>query len=331
MLRHALAVATLTGTLVSVAWAQAQEMPRVAIVFNSPPLEALTTSPPLHDAARAIVEGLKDFGWVDGRNVKLVWRSAEQHPDRFPAIMDELVRIPVDVIVVSGNVMAKAALAKTRSIPIVMGSSSLAVEDGLIESYSRPGGNVTGVATAVGEHLSGKRIALLKQLAPRVSRVAFVSPSSVREFLPATTETLKSLGLTGLIVHANLRHDYERALSEAVRQGANGMVVVAAPPAYVRENQVAIHELATRHQLPVVHGVLTAAASGGLAAYATDEIAIYRRVGSYVDRILRGAAPGSLPIEQPHTFFLHVNRKAAKAIGLSIPQSVLVQADRVIE
>lgn len=309
--------------------AVAQGMPKVAIVLNTPELSELTKVPPGRPGARAFWEGMRDRGWVDGRNVELIWRSVEQRPERFPAIMEELVRMKVDVIVVSGNRAAREAVRKTRSIPIVLGASEFAVEEGLVASYARPGGNVTGVSS-MASHLDLKRFSLLKEMAPSVSRVAVLGQLGT-QFSGKTLDALVPLGITPFHARAERGEDIEQAFAEAVRRGANGMIVSSAGPMHQPENQATIHALAIRHRIPVVHAVLAAAASGGLAAFASDELAGWRRAGYYVDRILGGEHPSNMPIEHPTTYHLHLNRKAAAAIGLRIPPSVLTQADRVFD
>jgi putative ABC transport system substrate-binding protein len=313
--------------------ASAQPVPKVAIVLNTPEMAEITKTPPGRPAARAFYEGMRERGWIHGLNIELVWRSAEQHPERLPAIMDELVRMKVDVIVVSGNRAAREALEKTRTIPIVLGASEFAVEAGLARSYARPGGNVTGLSMMV-SHLDAKRIGILKELAPNVSRVAVLgyvdTPTGPLQGR-TTQQALEAHGLTGIHVRADRGEDIESAFAEAVRLGANGMVVSSAGIMFRAENQAKIHLLAIKHRIPVLHAVLKAAESGGLAAYSADELAVWHRTGHYVDRILRGERPESMPIEHPTAYHLHLNRKAAAAIGLSIPASILTQADKVFD
>ena len=323
-------LACLLAAAARTAGAAPQRLRTIAIVFNSVPVSEMTTIPPRNLSARAIVDGLAEKGWKHGKTVNLVWRSAERHPERFTSIMEDLTRMPADVIVVSGNTMAHAARAATSTIPIVMANSTLAMEDGLVTSYARSGGNITGLSNSVGL-LNGKRIALLKELSPGLTRVALLTRRSDTSLHPDTEGTLKRLGLTGFMVHAERREEYANAFAEAVGKGANGIVALATPALYIAENQVAIQELAVQHRLPVVYGVLNAVASGGLAAFGTNEHALYWRAAAYVDRILKGANPADLPVEQPGEFYLHVNRGAAAAIGLTLPRSILMQAHRVLD
>lgn len=313
--------------------AAAQRLPKVAIVLNSPPAAKLSSIPPVAPNARAFFDGMKAWGWEHGRNVELVWRTAEQRPERIPAIIDDLVRMEVDVIVASGNLIARTAKDKTRTIPIVLGASEFVVEAGLVESYARPGGNVTGVSMMLA-HLDAKRIGILKELAPNVSRVAVLgqlNPSNQVALGGQTGAALKALGMTGFHVRADRGEHIEGAFADAVRKGADAMVVSSTGPMHQPEIQAIIHALAIRHRVPVMYAVLTSVETGGLIAYTADELAIWRRSAHYVDRILRGEHPSRLPIEHPTAYQLHINRKAAAAIGLSVPPSILTQADKVFD
>jgi putative ABC transport system substrate-binding protein len=313
--------------------ALAERLPTVAVVMNALRASEIAKPPTESPWSRAFFEGMKERGWVDGRNVKLVWRSAEQHPERVPAIIDELVRMKVDVIVASGNYIARAAVEKTRTIPIVLGTSEFAVEAGLVQSYAQPGGNVTGLSTLV-SHLEPKRMGILKELAPKVSRIAvlgYPGEPSGPLFGKLNSEALRKLGLSGIHVRVDRGEDIEEAFDEAIRRGADGMIISSAGPMFLREVQARIHELAIRHRIPVLYAVLNSVETGGLVAYAADHVAGWRRASHYVDRILRGESPARLPIENPTSYLLHINRRAAAAIGLHIPASILIQADRVFD
>lgn len=313
------------------AWAD--RLPTVAVVLNAWPVSETAKSPPEAPWSRAFLEGMKERGWLDGHNVKFMWRSAEQQPERVQAIIDELVRMKVDVIVASGNSIARVALERTRTIPIVLVNSEFAMENGLVQSYAQPGGNVTGLSSLV-SHLDAKRMGILKELAPKISRIAVLgyveTPSGP---LPGkqNNEALRKLGISGIHVRVDRGEDIEEAFGEAVRRGADGMIISSAGPMHLRETQARIHELAIRHRIPVLYAVLSSVETGGLVAYAADIVALWRRAGHYVDRILRGENPARMPIEHPNSFYLHINRKAAAAMGLHIPPSILIQADKVFD
>ena len=311
--------------------AAAERIPKVAVVMSAYPMSSLEKAPPEAPGAQAFFEAMKERGWIDGQNIRFVWRSAEQRVERIPAIVQELVDIKVDAIVASGNLIAETAKEKTRTIPIVVAAAELAVEAGLVQSYARPGGNVTGVSLMV-EHLDAKRLGLLKNLSPGVSRVAFLGHLSSRDsFRPETRAAMEALGISAFRVRADRGEDIERAFAEAIRDGANAMIVSSNGPMYLPENQRTLHALAIRHRIPVIHAVLGAAGTGGLAAYAADERTAWRRAANYVDRILHGDDPARMPIEHPSTYYLHINRKAAAAIGLHVPASILTQADKVFD
>jgi putative ABC transport system substrate-binding protein len=207
------------------------------------------------------------------------------------------------------------------------------MEDGLVQSYAQPGGNVTGSSTLV-SHLDAKRMGILKELAPKISRIAVLghvgTPSGP---LPGkrNNEALRKLGISGIHVRVDRGEDIEEAFGEAIRRGADGMIISSAGPMTLRATQARIHELAIRHRIPVLYTVLHSVETGGLVAYAADHVAGWRRASHYVDRILRGENPARMPIEHPNSFYLHINRKAASAIGLHIPPSILIQADRVFD
>jgi len=290
--------------------------------------ELVTRTASPQSAPRLLEEGLKKLGWVDGKNVQFVWKSAEGDFDRLPELAEELVRERVDVIVALAGV--HAAAEKTKTIPIVMWGF---LEEGLALSLARPGKNVTGVSLGSHPRIGNKVIGLLKEATPGTSRVAFVSTNKIsKDFLDKedradfeahrlTVFPVTYWGLPGL----------PGAFEEAVRQGANAMLFKISPGFLRQEVQDSISELAIRHRMPVAHNYLPLREWGGILAYGHDFTVGWKRVPYYVDRILRGANPGDIPIEEPTKYELHVNLKAAKAIGVAIPKSLLIQADRVIE
>lgn len=309
---------------------------RVGFVGNSIPAADLVRRSSPHPAPRLLEEGLRERGWVDGKNLELVWRSAEgDYAVRLPQVIDDLVRMQVDVLVVFDS--QEAAMKRTREIPIVMlttAPASRLVERGIVESLARPGRNVTGISAALDRSVTGKQLFLLKQVAPGVSRVAFLTRSAKRgeslgELSLETLEAARSLGMTAFKSAFDPANMAE-AFVDALRQGAEAVLVPALAELHAPERQRAIHELAIRHRLPVMHEWLSAAQGGGLMAYGIEPDWAYRRLAHFVDRILRGARASDLPIEQPTEFHFWVNVKAAEAIGLPLSGAVLLQATRLI-
>jgi putative ABC transport system substrate-binding protein len=322
------------ATYACLALAQPSARPyRLGVVYNTWPVpDAHSTGDPF---AKAFREGLREHGWVEGANIEVHWRSARGEFDRRPGLIAELVRMPVDIILVAGTFATQEAMRLTQSIPIVMFTTYAPVDNRLVASTARPGGNVTGISMDVGREMHGKRLALLKQIAPKVSRVAFLVPSYANpktslDFAPETAAAATALGMT--MFHASFEkpEGIEVAIDGAVRNGANAIVAGEWAPYNLKENQIAIHRAAERHRIPVMHCLSGTAENGGLISYGAEQTGNYRRAGFYVDRILKGQKPGEIPIEQPTKIELTINLKAAKAIGLAIPASVLAQADRVI-
>jgi putative ABC transport system substrate-binding protein len=309
-----------------------RKVPQVAFVFWQTPVSDLMGK---HPGTRVLRESLAELGWVEGRNISFRWASAEGDHKRSGPILDELIAGKVDVLVVSGDEMAIDAKTRTRTLPIVMLFSAEPVTRGIVDSLTRPGGNVTGVT--VGANLHPKRLAFLKELAPGVTRVAvlledeYVRGQSAPPVLklPELEQEARSLGVTLVPVPLNRADEIETAIAEAVRQGANGLYIQSAVSASTRNFNL-IRSLAERHKLPAAYRFLDAVAGGGLMGYGPDESERYRQVARYVDRILRGARPGDLPVEATGGYRLVINAKAANAIGLQIPQSLAVQADQVI-
>ncbi len=286
------------------------------------------------DAARwhqAFRQGLGDLGWVEGKNISIEYRYAEGRSDRFPDLAADLVRLKVDVIVASAGTDALAAQKATRAIPIVVAFAADPVASGLVESLARPGGNVTGLSQ-MGTELVGKRLELLKETIPKLSRVAVLwNPQN-----PVSTLTWKELQLParqlGLQLHSlevRSPNDFDQALEDATRARAGALIILG--DAVFTTNLKRIAGLAAKSRLPSIFQFTEFADAGGLVAYGPDRADLFRRAATYVDKILKGAKPGDLPIEQPTKFELVVNLKTAKALGITIPQSVRFRADRVIE
>jgi putative ABC transport system substrate-binding protein len=282
----------------------------------------------LRDALR---QGLQGLGYVEGRNILLEERWAEDRLDRLPSLAAELVRLNVDVIVTASTPAVQAAQQATKTIPIVMTLVTDPVESGVVVSLARPGGNVTGLSV-MNPEISGKRLALLKEVIPKLSRVAVVWSSSTpaRRLVLSETETAaRALGVQLRAVEVRDATDFDRAFSAIARERVGALVVL--PDPMFRNQQRQILDLAARNRLPAVYWARELVDAGGLMAYGPNIPDMYRQAATFVDRILKGIKPADLPIEQPAKFELVVNLKTAKALGLTIPQTLLIRADQVIE
>ena len=288
-----------------------------------------TSNPRVIEAFR---QGLHELGWVEGRNVVIEYRWAEGRLDRLPDLAAELLRLNVDVIVASPTPGALAAKNATGTVPIVALSLTHPVELGLVASLARPGGNVTGVSYSVGADIFGKDLELLKEVVPRVRRVAVLSnPDSPAR--PLTIRNIKdaarSLGLHLQLLEARGPEGFDSAFAAMAKERVGALLVVQ-DPAFI-PHRARLVDLAAKNRLPSIFTQREDAEAGGLMSYGPSLSDLYRRAGSYVDKILKGAKPGDLPVQQPEKFELVINLKTAKALGLTIPQSVLTRADRVIE
>ena len=277
----------------------------------------------------AFETGLREQGWTVGQNIVIEYRFADSDLDRLPGLAEELVRLKVDVIVTGANPATVAAKNATRTIPIVMFIGANPVGSGFVASLARPGGNVTGLAAAVGPELAGKQLELLKGALPRLSRVAvLVNPA--RDTLPHTLREVEkaadALGLQRQILEAR-EIDAAFATMKAARPDA--LFAVGDPLFY--QHRARLADLALKSRLPTMWALREHAEAGGLMAYSADLRDLARRAATYVDKILKGAKPGDLPVEQPANFDLVVNMKTARALGVSIAPSLLQRADKVIE
>jgi len=280
----------------------------------------------------AFRKGLRELGYIEGKNIAIEIRSAEGKQERFPALAAGLVHLKVDIIVVAGgNTLIRAAMNATKTTPIVMaGAGPDPVEAGFVESLARPGGNVTGVSTLSGE-LGGKRLELFKEAVTKIARVAILYDPAI----PATIVQLKdvqtaarALGLTIQAWEIRGTDDFDRVFAAMGKERPDGLYVLRSLLMNVNEKRIVGFALKSR--LPSVYSNREAVEAGGLMYYGADFAESYRRVAYYVDRILKGAKPAELPVEQPTKFELVINLKTAKQIGLTIPQSVLFRADKVI-
>jgi putative ABC transport system substrate-binding protein len=321
----AMAGFVMAAILVSASPGEAQQAKRL------PQVGLLTYGSPLPEAfpEGAVVAGLKELGWVEGQNMTLLIRYAEGRPERLPDLARDLVRSKVDIIVTVGTDVARLVKNVVGPIPFVAAVSEDPVEIGLVSSLSRPGGNMTGV-TFISSELAGKRLELLKEILPRASRVAILwNPthvdSEVRELEPAA----RSLGITLQSVEARTMEELDGALRAVAAWGADAVMVV--PSRMINLNAKRIAEFARERRLPAVSMWGAFAEAGGLMTYGPDIPTMIRRMATHVDKILKGARPGDLPIERPTRFELVVNLRTAKALGVTLPQSLLLRADRVIE
>ena len=300
-----------------------------------PRIGYLSTLDPASESFRseAIRLALRELGYVEGQNIAFEYRTTEGKRDRAAELVAELVRLKVDIIVVPGTGQARAAKNATKTIPIVMtGLGADPVEEGLIESLARPGGNVTGV-TNLGRELGGKRLELLKEAVPKVARVAVLyepvagSVREVKELLPVAA---RALGLTIQPWEVRAADDFERVFAAISKWRPDGLYVPAAGPV-MTANQKRIVDFALKSRLPSMYSLRLFVDAGGLMHYGADLADSYRRVAYYVDRILKGAKPADLPVEQPTKFEFIINLKAAKQIGLTIPPEVLARASKLIK
>jgi len=289
---------------------------------------SFVTTPFLDEAFR---HGLRELGYVEGKNITIEYRSAEGKDERLPGLAAELVRLKVDVILAASPPATEAAKQATSTIPIVFTVSGDPVAEGLVASLARPGGNLTGLAT-LGPELVGKQLELLKAVVPKISRVAVLQnpgnqahPRSFRQLEDAA----RALGLQLQILEARTPSEIEAAFAAMSSQRAGGVLVLR--DAVFRTQRAQIAALAAKSRLPAVYGLREHAEAGGLMAYGASVPLLFRSAAAYVDKILKGAKPADLPVEQPTKFELVINLKTAKALGLTIPPSLLGQADQVIQ
>jgi len=293
-------------------------------------LQASTRDQQAH-LVRAFEDGLRDLGYVPGRNLVIEYRFADGKLERLPPLAEDLVRLKVDLIVTGVNPPTIAAKQATTTIPIVMANSIDPVGAGLVASVSRPGGNVTGLTQDVGTEIWGKRLALLKEFVPKLSRVAvlvdpgFPPASAIFKAMEAPARALK---MTVARFDAGGPADLEGAFAALTRARSGAVFMTGGPVHFNMRNQIAQHAL--RNRLPSISPVSEYVEAGGVMSYGASLSEQWRRAATYVDKILKGAKPGDLPVEQPTKFELIVNAGSAKALGLAIPPSVRLQADRVL-
>ena len=274
---------------------------------------------------------LRALGYIEGKNLAFEYRSAEGEPNRLPALADELVRLKVDVLVMSTPSAALAAKNATRTIPIVFLLAGDPVASGLVDSLARPGGNLTGFTT-ISTVLAGKRLELIKETVPKLFRVAVLwdpkAPGSVRQWKENQLQA-KDLGLQLHSMEVSSVAKFEGAFKDATRARSTALAVLQSP--FTSTYQKQITDLATRHRLPAIYPRQDFVESGGLMSYGADRAEPYRRVASLVDKVLKGTKPADLPVEQPTKFELVINLKTAKALGVTIPPVVMMRAEKVIK
>jgi putative ABC transport system substrate-binding protein len=271
---------------------------------------------------------LRTLGYVDGQTIRIEYRGAQGQVDRLPQLAQELVDLKVDVIIVGAGPIARAAKQATTTTPIVMVAFDYdPVAAGLVDSLSRPGGNVTGVFPRASD-LVGKNLELLKELLPRVSHVAVLYDAVVTRQIEALRPAARALGVQLRLVEVRAPYDYNAAFKDATTKKADAMMVLGSAHSYVARDQIA--KLALQYKLPTISPVDALVRAGGLISYGPDLLATWGRTTYFVDRVLKGASPAALPIEQPTQYFLVVNLRTAKALGITVPQSILLRADEVI-
>jgi putative ABC transport system substrate-binding protein len=322
----ALILLLLTAPLSTAAAQSPEKVPRVGYISPGSSSDA-----PRLRRFEAFRQGLRELGYVEGRNIALEPRWAEGTYDRYPALAADLVRLKVDVIVAVGGRASEVAKQATRTIPIVMSVVIDPVGSGLVPSLARPGGNVTGLSL-MGPDLVGKQLEVLKEVVPRVSRVALLwnpnNPGSAAQLREAEVAA-RALDVRLQTLEARTPQEIDRAFTAMTREQPGALMVLLDGIFTNQARQIA--ERAAKSRLPSIYGLSEYTEAGGLMVYSSNPLELERRAATFVDKILKGAKPGDLPVEQPTNFYLVINLKTAKAIGLTIPPLLLQRADRVIE
>jgi putative tryptophan/tyrosine transport system substrate-binding protein len=327
-MKRKITVLTLSAMLyalcVSASAQQPTKVPRIGFLGATP-------ASSISARIEAFRQGLRELGYVEGKNIVIEWRSADGKLDRLPSLAAELVRLKVDVIVTAGPQSTRPAKEATVTIPIVMGFDDDPVGSGFVASLARPSGNITGLSTLSPE-IGGKQLELLKETVPKLSRVAVLGTST----RPGNVQSLREIKLAAGTFKVQLQYldvldpkDIEAAFREA-RIGRAGAVLVLASPV-TSSHRAEIVDLAVKSRLPAIYNTREFVEDGGLMTYGVNTPDLYRRAATYVDKILKGAKPADLPVEQPTKFEFIMNLKAAKQIGLTIPPNVLARADKVIK
>ena len=288
------------------------KIPRIGIIDDAP----------IWDHFRG---GLRELGYIEGRDIVFEYRSAEGQPHRLAVVASDLASVPVDIIATSGSAATRAAQQATTTIPIVMIGTLDPVGFGLVANLARPGGNVTGLCVDASAEMSGKNLSLLMEIVPGLSRIGVLQQVGYQA--PELEVAAQKLNVELFVVDVRTNDELESAFA-AMRRKRVGAMIVRGSLFFVRRQQVA--DLALKHRLPAFHGLKEYAQAGLLMTYGANLPDLYRRAGSYVDRIAKGAKPGDLPVEQPTKFDLVINLRTAKALGLTVPQSLLLRANEII-
>jgi putative ABC transport system substrate-binding protein len=304
---------------------QAGKVPRIGFLFIGSRVMS-------EHLLQAFEQALRERGWVTGQNLVIEYRSAEGKYDRLPALAAELVRLEPHVIVAVATGAALAAKDATSKIPIVMVNVTDPIGEGLIASFARPGGNMTGLTFSPTREIYAKQLQLLKEAVPRARRLAVLrNPTNPAASTSVRTveQAARSLGVELQVVGARAPEEFEPVVRAMTQARADALLVL--PDSMLFTHRARLADLSVRHRLPTMHGLVEDAQAGGLMAYAVNLADQFRRAAGYVDRLLRGANPAELPVEQPRKFEFVINLKTAKVLGLTIPQSLLLRADEVIQ
>ena len=316
-----LILSLLTAPLTSTAQ-QAAEVPRLGLLIPG-------SSSAFAPRIEAFRQGLRDLGYIEGRNITIAYRFTEGQADRLPALVAELIHLKVDIMVTDGDVAIRAAQHATTTIPIVMAVSGDPVGAGFVASLAQPGGNITGLSFMQPE-VSGKRLEFLQEATPKLSHVAVLwNPAYNTVAFKETQTAAHALGLQLQSLEVRGPDVFDQAFAAMTREHADALVVLSDPLFFGHRRQLA--ELTVRHRLPAMFHLREYAEAGGLMAYGADATGMYQRAATYVDKILKGAMPADLPVDQPMKFVLVINLKTARALGLTIPPALLFQADQVIK
>jgi len=328
--RRLFLLTSLAGALAAPLAAEAQQAGKVYRIGVLEVVAAVSNAANLS----AFKQGLREHGYIEGQNLVIEYRSADGRAERFSDLANELVQLKVDVIVTRGTPAALAAKQATRTIPIVMALSGDPAAEGIVASLARPGGNVTGLHTMAPPELGGKRLQLLKEMVPSLTRVGVLwnpathyTPLLVRE----TAEVASAMGvqLQSFEMREPENFNFERTFEAAALSQIDALITVEDYLTFAYRTRIV--DFAAMSRLPAIHGLREFVDAGGLVAYGTDRRDLFRRSATYVHRIFKGASPADLPVEQPTKFELVINLKTAKALGLTIPPSLLLRADHVTE
>ena len=307
------------------------KVPRIGCLWPTSPSDTSRNPSDLATLFAAFREGLRELGYVEGQTIKIEPRWAEGNYDRLTGLAADLVRLKVDVIVTYGTPASQAAKRATDTIPIVMAAIIDPVASGLVASLARPGGNLTG-QSMMSPDLAEKQLEILKTVVPKVSRVAVLhnpaNPGNAPQVRHAQ-DAARALGVRLQLLGASSPSEIDSAFAAMTNEQAGAVIVLV--DAVLQNHRTRITDLAARHRLPTVYGLSEYAEVGGLLAYGPSRLDMFRHAATYVDKILKGAKPGDLPVEQPNKFALVINVRTAKALGLTIPPSLLQRADEVIQ